>query len=150
MHWTDRFVDGPALRKAIRTEVELLSADYPYGFLIRLHGLGDFPSTDYVRFWSDLLTDFPALHLWGFTARLPGTHIGNAVQKMIRCHGWSRCALRLSGLDGPKRCSKTIAKTNTATIDTFTVCPVELGRLPNCASCGICWRSQKSIAFIEH
>jgi hypothetical protein len=150
MHRSTRYRDSPLMRMIIREEVELLSSDYQKGFLVRLHILGDFKSVTYVNFWDALLSEFPAMHVWGFTERKPGTPVGDSIQRMIRRHGWTRCALRVSGGTDAKRCSRVISKTDATTVDQFTVCPVELGRLRNCAACGICWRSQKSIAFLKH
>ena len=67
-----RWQAGPDLEWRLAREVALLSIDRPKGFAIRLHDLGDFYSTDYVALWARLLELHPALHVWGYTARIDG------------------------------------------------------------------------------
>jgi hypothetical protein len=81
--------------------IEAAAGAAPGGFMVRLHVLGDFYSTDYVQLLAVALTAFPALHVFGFTARDP------AILRSARCcmrmakRDWERFAVRFQGLDGP-------------------------------------------------
>jgi len=55
------------LEMRLNDELEHLSRVHPRGFVVRLHVLGDFYSTDYVDFWADALRAYPALHVFGYT-----------------------------------------------------------------------------------
>jgi len=56
------------------------------GLLVRLHVLGDFPSEDYVTWWSTLLDRHPNLACYGYTHRKPrrlgGDKIGDAIEAL--------------------------------------------------------------------
>jgi hypothetical protein len=82
MQAAERIVAGERLEAALGLELLALQRQHPGGFMVRLHVLGDFYSEDYVRFWTSALDRFPALHVFGFTARLPGTPIGDC------CSSW--------------------------------------------------------------
>jgi hypothetical protein len=126
-------------------ELADLEAEHPAGFLVRLHILGDFFSELYVDFWRQALDNFPALHVFGFTARDPHADpIGEAVHDLAMAN-WDRFAIRFSGQPGPLWASR-IADDDPEAV----TCPAQLGRTDCCATCALCWQSQRSIAFRRH
>ena len=62
MMFAHRFEHGPALEGKIRTELQVLAAMYPHGFVVRLHVLGDFYSLNYAILWGEMLQLYPNLH----------------------------------------------------------------------------------------
>ncbi len=73
MHYAHRFTAGKLLESQIERDLAELSRVHPNGFAVRLHVLGDFYSEEYVERWRKWIWQFPALHVFGFTARNPKT-----------------------------------------------------------------------------
>jgi hypothetical protein len=144
MQAAERIVAGPELEEALWNELLALQFAHPGGFMVRLHVLGDFYSPAYVRLWQRALQAFPALHVFGFTARLPGTEIGDALLALTR--QWDRFAIRFSGFDGPELGSQLMPDAHPRAIP----CPAQTDATDCCATCGLCWQSRRSIAFTKH
>lgn len=141
-------LDRGALEAAIRADVlRLLSVRDRVGILVRLHALGDFYSAPYVRFWSALLREFPRLAVYGYTAWGPTTDIGRAVEAAKREHGL-RFAVRWSNGAEATDCAVPVRAVDEAV--NAIVCPEQTGRVDGCGKCGLCWGTQKNIAFLEH
>lgn len=141
----ERVVGGPELETVLWAELEALQAAHPAGFLVRLHILGDFYSVGYVDLWRRALAEFPALHVFGFTARdRDDDPIGVAVFALAMAD-WSRFAVRTSGAAGRLWASR-IGEGDAEAIS----CPAQSGKASCCASCSICWSSQRSILFARH
>lgn len=142
-----RIFDDGTLQPRLAAQLMHLQATHPKGFIVRLHVLGDFYSVDYVRFWHDALKQFPTLHIFGFTARLPDTEIGREIMAM-RLDFPERCMIRLSGGEGndPMR-SEVINRAEQAT---GTLCPAQSDPDRSCATCGLCWTSDRTISFVRH
>lgn len=148
MQGAERIVAGPALEAAIIAELAQLQADYPLGFLVRLHVLGDFYSVAYVDMWRDALNAFPALHIFGFTARDEDGEIGARIALVTAEYGWPRAAIRFSGASRRSRAARVKA---IGEIDLDAVhCPAQTGATDCCATCALCWQSDRSIAFARH
>lgn len=158
LHWLDcygnnmqaaeRMVGGPELEASIETELGVLHAAHPDGFVVRLHVLGDFYSIAYVAFWRRMLKQFSALHLFGFTAHDPASEIGRAISLMAVDYGWSRFAFRFSGAPHSVRAARVL---DPGVIDPDAIaCPAQSGATDCCATCGLCWQSERSIAFGRH
>lgn len=145
MQAAERIAPGSELEDALVRELAELQSAFHGGFLIRLHVLGDFYSVGYVDVWRRYLTDFPALHVFGFTARLPGTEIGDALWDLAS-NQWDRFAMRFSGMSGPLMASQMVPNDDTQSID----CPAQAGATDCCATCALCWQSDRSIAFRRH
>jgi hypothetical protein len=103
MQAAERIVAGPALEAALWDELAALQQMHPGGFLVRLHVLGDFYSVDYAQLWHEALEAYPALHIFGYTAREPSSRnrtvdlrddrrladaLPHAVQRMERASQW--------------------------------------------------------------
>lgn len=146
MQAAERITAGAEMEEVLWTELERAQADNPRGFLVRLHVLGDFYSVDYVGLWAHALEQFPALHVFGFTARDPITDpIGVAVRELAEAD-WSRFAIRFSGRPGATRASRIVERDDPNAV----TCPAQLQLTDCCATCALCWGSERSIAFRRH
>lgn len=145
MQAAERIEAGAELEAAIVGELAALQAAHQGGFLIRLHVLGDFYSLGYVQMWADALERFPALHVFGFTARLPGTEIGDALWQIVG-NRWDRFAVRFSGMRGELYAAQVGADADPMAI----LCPAQTGATDCCATCMLCVASERSIEFARH
>lgn len=145
MQAAERIEHGPELEAELWRELTDLQAAHPRGFLIRLHILGDFYSLGYVEMWAAALDRFPALHVFGFTARLPGTEIGDALWQIVG-NRWDRFAVRFSGMRG----ELYAAQVGDAADPMAILCPAQTGATDCCATCMLCVASERSIAFRRH
>lgn len=146
MQAAERIVAGAELEVALWDELAALQGRHPRGFLIRLHILGDFYSLGYVRLWRRALAAFPALHVFGFSARDPDADpIGALLWRMANTD-WARFAIRFSGRAGPLLASQLMPDHHAEAIP----CPAQRRDEICCASCMLCVHSQRSIAFERH
>lgn len=145
MQAAERITPGHDLILALDTELRGLQRAHPRGFMVRLHVLGDFYDMDYVEFWRTALDRFPALHVFGFTARLPGTAMGDALWQLAG-NRWDRFAVRFSGMRGELMASQLVPDEDPLAI----VCPAQTGATDCCATCALCWHSARTIAFRRH
>jgi hypothetical protein len=144
MQAAERIVAGPALERQLWDELAALQDGHPRGFMIRLHILGDFYSSDYVALWKRALAAFPALHVFGFTARdQEADPIGRAVLALAMAD-WDRFAIRFSGAAGGRWASRIGGDPDAI------ACPAQTGKTECCATCAMCWQSDRSISFIAH
>lgn len=148
MQAAERIVHGGELIDALALELAALQAAHPRGFLVRLHVLGDFWSAGYAAAWATWLGQFPALHVFGFTAHGPSSPIGRTIAGVGLTFGWSRWAIRFSGAPHELHASRVIAAGETD--DAAVLCPAQTGATDCCATCGLCWQSERSIAFRAH
>lgn len=148
MPFAKRVQHGPEMLRRIEAELADLCRK-KRGVLIRLHALGDFYSTAYVAFWDGMLRLHPNLAIFGYTAHHPGTEIGDAVARVIGRAGFDRFAVRFSGWSGDLA-AVTINDTSEAAAHDAIVCPQQTGAVSHCATCSICWASQRNIAFLSH
>lgn len=146
MQAAERIVGGAALEEALIGELEQLQGKHPTGFLVRLHVLGDFYSTDYVRLWSDALDRLPGLHVFGFTARPLSDPIGRALFTLAAGR-WDRFAVRFSGAGMATMAAEVVEDFADAI---GICCPAQLGLTDCCATCALCWQTDRSIAFRRH
>lgn len=138
---------GDQLEARLALELAVLADRYPLGFAVRLHMLGDFYSVEYVRFWGRMLRLHRALHVFGFTARWDD-EIGLALRRMVD-DMWSRFAIRFSGAPTAVRSTVVIDAPPDCPHGAI-ICPQEQGKTDYCATCALCWQSEKQIAFIKH
>lgn len=137
----------PAFLPALADEIAHLCA-VKRGVLIRLHALGDFFSVEYVDFWRRMLDEHANLSIFGYTARAPGTPIGDAVFYLHHARA-SRFNVRWSGGDRPWGATVSIKTEEDCPPNAF-VCPEQTGKTRCCATCGACWSTTKTVAFLEH
>ena len=141
---------GPELISHLELELDTLNMRYRRGFVVRLHNLGDFYSVEYVRHWEEWLDRFESLHCFGYTHWTRGSEIGDAVLA-LRDQRWDRFAIRLSDSDEPERSANTIyRKPEARKVPEGIVCPAQRNEKVCCGSCGLCWTTDRNIAFIAH
>lgn len=151
MPFAKRYLPGPELEAAIRKDVSRLSAKHPSGFVVRLHVLGDFYSTEYVRHWADLLDKFRPLHLFGYT-HWPSSHpIGKEVAQLVQVYQ-EQAAFRRSDptdVSDPLPGAFTISQGAPAAPGTI-ICPEQTGKTASCTTCGLCMNLTTEVSFIDH
>lgn len=141
--------DLPALKMAIEKDVaKELGTRGRIGILIRLHALGDFFSIEYVEFWRSMLVKYDRLAIFGYTAYSNQTPIGKAIEKIREQFGF-RFSIRVSNDS-----SMTNWSTRTV-VEPFTdrqsiQCPEQINASAGCGKCGLCWNTDRNIAFIQH
>lgn len=149
MQAAERIEGGTALLIALERELWALAAKHPAGFLVRLHVLGDFYSVEYADFWARMLSSITALHIFGFTANLPSSDIGRRISRIIFDMGWSRFAVRFSGMPHEVHAA-VLLETGEAPGEGVVACPAQTGATDCCATCALCWHSERSIGFRRH
>lgn len=149
MHFAGRWAAGPLLERYLRDEVLELQRQHPGGFLVRLHVLGDFYSVEYVYTWHALMNVCPALHVFGFTARIdPRDPITQAIAEARVAHR-DRWWIRFSDALMPSMATEVVDMPASASPG-FIVCPEQTGRTQLCATCGLCWASTTNIAWLRN
>lgn len=154
-----RWYPGQDLEWRLRREIAALELDYPSGFAVRLHNLGDFYSVAYVEMWRELLEAYPAFHAFGYTARSEtlDDEIAYALALLVRDY-WTRLdpprfAVRFSNAPVLIRSTATIESPLQKPRDT-TICPAQWTpsgkRASSCAACALCWQTTRRIAFVQH
>lgn len=147
MQYARRIAHGPELETMLWGELEAKHAEHPGGFAVRLHVLGDFYSTEYVDLWRRALAAFPSLHVFGFTARHPENDpIGRELHRLVITH-WHRFAIRYSGVHAREGGAIVIERGDATP---HVVCPAQTGGTDCCATCALCWHSDRTIAFWRH
>tara|TARA_R110002167_G_scaffold37359_1_gene117122 strand:+ start:1204 stop:1947 length:744 start_codon:yes stop_codon:yes gene_type:complete len=163
MPFATRYKMDDALLIQIESDLEFYNAKGK-SFLVRLHVLGDFPSVEYVAFWARMLCQFENLNVYGYTARLSGTLIGDAILSLRS----PRFMVRQSGqFDGSNMSALSFDDVRSLpTVDArkAIVCPTQIAKrgeyelaakgidtlTPNCGTCGLCWTTPKNIVFLTH
>lgn len=164
LHWRSCYGNNMPLAKRIdhtdkdflprlEKEIEGLCKKY-LGVLIRLHVLGDFYSAAYVDFWGRMLHENPRLAIFGYTARAPNRFgkvwedIGTAILNMNSIYG-ARSMIRFSNGGEPIMSTVSIKAEADCPKNAF-VCPEHTEKTRCCATCGLCWSTNKNVAFLEH
>lgn len=142
MHRVKRYQDGQPLRKALARQLLDLQITYPDGFVVRLHNLGDFYSREYALWWIELWSHYPAMRIFGYTAHHVESNIGDLLWGMADAN-WDRFAMRFSS-------GAPLVRGAGSDPSQGIVCPAQTGRTACCATCGLCWQTQKNIVFLKH
>lgn len=146
MHWAERILDDGTLTRRLWGELASLNARHPAGFIVRLHILGDFYSPGYVAFWRQAIDDFPALRIFGFTARQADDPIGAEVAQLLADQP-DRFRIRFSGAAGDRDAAEVVDSPEQAT---GILCPAQRDPARCCATCGLCWQTNRTISFVRH
>lgn len=146
MPYAQRIKHGRAFEERLWEGLADKQAKHPNGFLVRLHILGDFYSVDYAELWAEALEAYPALHVFGYTARDPEGGIGQVIRELLGYRG-DRWHVRFSGFNGPANGSVVV---DSADESEHLICPAQLGKTDCCATCALCWHSDRTIAFLRH
>lgn len=154
MHHSRRWAPGPALEAQLRAELSIACAKNDQ-VLIHLHVLGDFYSFDYLRLWAEALDTHQNLSVFGFTAWLPGTEIGDGVRRLRKAYP-DRFMIRHSGMTGRWGSFTLPFPTQEKMIGDAIVCPEQLDAMSggkqgtHCGNCAACWSCDRPIAFVQH
>lgn len=132
-----------SLLTTLRQELSGLARRHPQGFVVRLHVLGDFFSVPYVRFWTDALSDFPELRIFGYTHRSKSSSIGRAVAELNKAGAWIRWS------DAGGQMSANTDQPGKPPAEGIT-CPEQTGKTASCMTCGLCWSTPLPIRFMVH
>lgn len=145
-NWSRRIRHGPAFERMLWGELADKQLEHPGGFLVRLHVLGDFYSVNYAELWASALEAYPALHVFGYTARAPDSEIGTVIAELIGTSP-ERFHMRFSGWGGERNGSIVV---NSASETERLICPAQTGKTDCCATCALCWQTDRTIAFLRH
>lgn len=142
--------DWEAFVGRLEYEIATLLEKHKHGILIRLHVLGDFFSSDYIRFWDGLLSFYgDSLAVYGYTAHNPGSKLGVLVGRLNLTYP-ERCEIRYShGANYNRLFDQRFAAEESFDGDSFD-CPEQTGKVKDCASCGLCWEATKTVRFLTH
>jgi len=157
-HWDDCYGNNmpfahrfknPNIDLFLEAEIESLLEKHKEGIVIRLHVLGDFYSVDYVRFWEEMLLDHPKLCIFGYTARGSLDPIGEAIM-FLNMRFDERCVIRQSRNHAYNDNNSWSYAAEESFEGASFVCPEQIGKLPSCAACGLCWTTRKTVRFLSH
>lgn len=149
MPWARRIIAGPELEARLPDALQVLQITHPGGFAVRLHVLGDFYSVEYVDLWRGWLDRFPALHVFGFSARWERSDPIAAALVALVLRRWDRFAIRFSNAPVDE-CSTVTVEHVGQVPDDAILCPQQTGQTENCGKCALCWQSRDRIAFLQH
>jgi hypothetical protein len=118
---------------------------------VRLHVLGDFYSTGYVKFWADMMLRYPNLRVWGYTAHQPNSDIGRMIRDCNLAFT-GRFLVRFSNQPKPIEEEGVYTCAVDDADDDYITCPEQLGKVEDCGKCGLCMnpKVKKGIRFLRH
>lgn len=146
MNYARRHIADASLETRLVKELDALNRLHPAGFVVRLHILGDFYSVDYVSLWEAALDEFEGLRVFGYTAHLPDSEIGSALAT-LSVDRWDRFAVRFSNAGLETHGAETIERGEATP---HIICPAQLNKTDCCATCALCWATDRTIAFLRH
>ncbi len=120
------------------------------GFVIRLHVLGDFFDSRYVKYWLASLVQFRELHIFGYTHQPRSWLIGQEIEYLNSAFP-NRCAIRFSDDNSTPMSAHVVHKNYVPIKHQEVICPEQQGKTKSCATCGLCWSAPTlKIMFVEH
>lgn len=149
-----RYQTGVPLERALRADLDTLSARFPLGYVVRLHVLGDFYSVRYVQGWTKALALHPALHIYGYTHWQKGTEIGDKIAAMVASYpakvGILRSDNEHADIDSLPSAMVIPAHSLRPHAATDVICPTETGKAASCGDCGLCMNGHTSVSFLDY
>lgn len=145
MPWAKRYDTTKDFLETLRRNVARLVFKHENGFVIRLHVLGDFYSTEYVSFWEKMIRSYKELHLFGYTAHRYRSDIGHEIGYLNHVFP-EQVRIRFSGMNGDATVRE---RDESVPVDAFP-CPEQIGRTESCGTCAACWESKKEVSFLKH
>ena len=153
MPFARRHASGTALEITLDAELAEKQRQHPGGFVVRLHVLGDFYSEDYATCWLMWLQQFPALHVFGYTAWPEDSDVGDVIRSLNQAFP-DRWVIRFSSTDpGPMRAVTIDREPEDAVVPEGIVCPAQTEATGCCGTCGMCWAEaakDKTVVFVLH
>lgn len=125
-----------------------LNKQHPGGFVVRLHVLGDFYSTNYVQMWARAMKFYNRLCVFGYTHHRVNSKIGSEIDKLNKLYP-NRWRVRFSDDKSTLFRAEVVAKNQHLTSPGI-ICPEQLGKVKSCGDCGYCWHSDLPVHFLEH
>jgi len=150
IRYAHRFKAGDDLENRLEIELKKLNYIHKFGFVVRLHVLGDFYNIGYVKKWEKWLKMYPNMKVFGYTGYKPDDKIKKYAEigleiLRVRLQNPKRFQIRIS--DGGNTEFSANAKEDN--YDGFT-CPEQTKKVDTCADCGLCWTTLKNVNFINH
>lgn len=141
--------DSVKLQAAIERNIQKeLNKRGRKGILIRLHALGDFFSAEYVWFWANMLRKYNRLAVFGYTAYSNKTPIGKSIEEVRDIFGF-RFSIRVSN-DKASKLWSTRTVVHPFSSKEAIQCPEQVNLTDGCGKCGLCWNTNRNIAFVQH
>jgi len=157
-HWDDCYGNNmpfahrfttEGLTDKIEDELQTLIKKHPKGIVVRLHVLGDFYSYEYIAFWNMMLLKYPTLSIFGYTALDEGTQEADYIMRLNELFS-DRCLVRFSRSKEHNEQPHAYYAAEESFSGKHFDCPEQSGKLPSCASCGLCWMSPRTVRFLTH
>lgn len=147
MAFAHRFEHGPRLVFRLNAELRSLSEQYPNGFVVRLHVLGDFYSKDYVDNWLAWLDKYPGLRVFGYSAQFnnPIAYAISAGRVKFPERWWIRFSRNHASTG-----KINLFASQEGTVGNAILCLEQAGKVSSCLDCGLCWETTRTIAFADH
>lgn len=147
MQYAHRILNDQSFENRLFFELKQLQQHFPKGFVVRLHILGDFYSTEYVNLWETALHAFSGLRIWGYTGRGMDSDIGRELMHLNQFYQ-NRCRIRFSGTDSSPKYGSLVIKSEAES--RHVICPAQTDKTACCATCAFCWTSDLCVEFLEH
>ena len=142
--------DWEAFTDRLEYEVATLLEKHKQGILVRLHVLGDFFSSDYIRFWDGLLCYYgERLSIYGYTAHTPKSNRGRQITKLNQSYP-DQCEIRFSHNGEYERLFDVRYAAQESFEGSSFTCPEQTDKVASCADCGLCWEATKTVRFLSH
>ena len=150
MHFSRRHRHGAELERRLDAELFARADEHPKGFVVRPHILGDFYDIAYVMLWRRFMEKYEALRMFGYTHHDPRSIIGKLIDT-FNGDFEDRAYIRFSGVKpyGHVISAITIDDENAEKFGAI-ICPAQTEKTQCCATCGLCWSTDKTIAFMQH
>jgi len=150
MRFAHRYKSGDDLENRLEIELTKLNYIHKFGFVVRLHVLGDFYNVNYVQKWEKWLKKFPNMKIFGYTGYKPDDKIQKYAEigleiLRVRLQNPRRFQIRISDGGDVEFSANPIDEG----FKGFT-CPEQTGKVPTCSDCGLCWTTNKNVNFITH
>jgi hypothetical protein len=135
----------------LRVRIERELKEHKGIVAVRLHVLGDFYSTGYVKFWADMMLRYPNLRVWGYTAHQPSSDIGRLIRDCNLAFT-GRFLVRFSNQPKPIEEEGVYTCAVGDADGDYITCPEQLGKVEDCGKCGLCMnpKVKKGIRFLSH
>lgn len=148
MQWPTRWRYDARFMGVMVEHLKLLARQFPDGFVVRLHVLGDFPNPNYVNFWHMVMI-VPQIHVFGYTRWNKESPVGKALQKCAKefPDRWKIRWSERGGVMGTKTSTDVTLRGNTKD---GIVCPAQTNDSDCCGTCALCWSTDKPIVFLNH
>lgn len=126
---------------------------------VRIHSSGDFFSIEYIELWTEIAYTFKNVNFWAYTrsweneSMLPYLEKMRALRNVQLFASWDSTMTRLPPEDWRRSfvCSDHLNPKFPWNDRKYLVCPEQIGKVENCASCGFCMRSiNRDIFFYFH